>query len=233
MADVAIMIPCLNEADAISQVISDCQTSMEEADIYVYDNGSTDDTIMKAIEAGAIVRLVADQGKGNVMKRVFEDSDYRCTIIIDGDDTYDVSILRPLYEAICHGCSMAVADRLACDYYRTSQKHSHKAGNYIINLLISCLFHVPVKDTLSGCRAFSQSFIKTYTPLSQGFTIETELTLQALIHREPITWIPVHYRPRLTGQSKIRTMRDGVHILTMIMHYYLRQRKHYETGQNT
>lgn len=228
MSKIAIMIPCLNEAGSIKNVIKQCRRELRAADIYVYDNGSTDMTVSEALEAGAIIRHVTKRGKGHVIRQIFEDSNYECTIIIDGDDTYDITCLKSLSDAILSGYEMAVADRLSLDYYHTTQLFAHKAGNYCLNALMSILFHQDIKDALSGCRAFSLHFMKACHPQSSGFTIETELTLYAIFHAITIKWIPSHYYERKTGQSKINTFIDGFKIIWMMMTFYLF--KYYEAN---
>lgn len=221
MFKTAIMIPCLNEAGSIKNVIEQCRHELPEATIYVYDNGSTDQTVTQASAAGAIIRHVTKRGKGQVIKQMFNDTNSDCTIIIDGDDTYDTLCLKSLRDAIASGYDMAVADRLSLDYYHTPQLFGHKAGNYHLNLLLSLLFHRDIRDTLSGCRAMSLDFIKTCQLQSSGFTIETELTLHAVVNALSIKWIPAHYRERKTGHSKINTFKDGLQIICMLLHFYL------------
>jgi len=229
MPDIAVMIPCLNEAATIGKVINDIRLVLPESFIVVYDNGSTDQSVSEAVKSGATVRRVDKKGKGNVIQAIFSESQARCTIIIDADDTYDVSCLPALARAILvEKQAMAVADRLSTTYLPLTHNLWHKQGNLLVNNLISHLYHIEVRDTLSGCRAFSHTFLH-YPLHSCGFTIETELTLLAISHQEKVSYHPCLYRKRQHGHSKIHTFKDGSAILLLIIYEYLKN--HYERRQ--
>ena len=214
---VAVMIPCRDEAVAIEQVVHSFAEALPTATIYVYDNASTDDTASIAARAGAIVRTEALPGKGNVVRRMFADVDADVYLLVDGDDTYDASAAPALVSELLEGpYDMVTASRVTDidAAYRTG----HRFGNRMLTTLASRMFGQPVADMLSGYRAFSRRFVKSFPALSQGFETETELTIHALQLRMPVSEIEAPYKERPSGsESKLSTYGDGFRILWMII----------------
>lgn len=214
---VAVLIPCRNEASTIGKVVADFKHSLPEGRIYVYDNNSTDQTAVEAEKAGAIVRQESQPGKGNVVRRMFADIDADVFVLVDGDDTYDASAAPALVERLlAGGFDMVNAARVAsCEQ---AYRPGHRFGNAFLTGVVSCVFGKRVTDMLSGYRVFSRRFVKSFPLLSSGFEVETELTVHALELRLPIAESPVRYRERPDGStSKLRTYRDGLRILMMIL----------------
>lgn len=214
---IAVVIPCYNEAVAIAKVIADFQATLPEADIYVFDNNSTDETIGIASANGAIVRRVSQQGKGHVVRRIFADVDADIYVMADGDDTYDASSARKLVDCLVSGNhDMVVGVRVhgAAAAYRVG----HVFGNRILTMFLSRLFGSPCRDILSGYRAFSRRFVKSCPVLTGGFEIETELTVHALELKLSVGEVETPYKERPGGSvSKLNTYRDGIRILlTMV-----------------
>ena len=214
---VAVLIPCYNEAQTIEKVIHDYQEAFPMANIYVYDNKSTDDTYKIAEEAGAIVRVCRQQGKGNVIRQMFREIDADCYIMTDGDDTYPP--VPDMYSKIVdEKADMVIGDRLSSTYFEENKRPFHNFGNRIVRDLINKLFKVQVKDIMTGSRAFSRQFVKTFPVLSKGFEIETEMTIHAAAHNMRMVEIPVEYRDRPEGSvSKLNTYSDGAKVLGTII----------------
>ena len=215
---IAVLIPCYNEGKTIEKVVKDYKKALPEADIYVYDNNSTDDTAKIAENAGAIVKHEYRQGKGNVIRSMFRQIDADCYIMVDGDDTYPAENAREMCNLVLDKkADMVVGDRLSSTYFTENKRPFHNFGNRIVRFLINKLFKNNIKDIMTGYRAFSKEFVKTYPVLSKGVEIETEMTIHAVDKNFLIKEVPVAYRDRPVGSvSKLNTYRDGFKVLKMI-----------------
>ena len=202
MKKIAVLIPCYNESMTIKKVVEDFQKALPEADIYVYDNNSTDQTDKIAREAGAIVRYEYRQGKGNVIRSMFRDIEADCYLMIDGDDTYPADYAREMTDLVLNkGVDMVIGDRLSSTYFTENKRRFHNAGNRFVRFLINRLFHNNIRDIMTGYRAFSKLFVKSFPVLSKGFEIETEMTIHALDKNFLIEELPVTYRDRPEGSQ--------------------------------
>lgn len=214
---VAVLIPCYNEAQSIGKVVDDFKAVLPEAVIYVYDNNSTDGTAEIAAEAGAVVRKEPRQGKGNVVRRMFREIDADVYLMTDGDGTYPASaaleMLKPVLE---DDADMVIGDRLSTTYFSENKRPMHNAGNKLVRGLINRLWNVKIQDIMTGYRAFSRRFVKLFPVMSEGFEIETEMTIHALDKRFVIREIPIEYSDRKEGRSKLNTVKDGFKILRII-----------------
>lgn len=215
---IAILIPCYNESQTIAKVVNDYKNVLPEAEIYVYDNNSSDETDKIARNAGAIVKYEYRQGKGNVIRSMFQDIDADCYLMIDGDDTYPAEHAREMCDLVLHkGVDMVIGDRLSSTYFVENKRPFHNFGNVLVRKLINSLFHSNVKDIMTGYRAFSKKFVKSFPVLSKGFEIETEMTIHALDKNFLLEEIPVTYRDRPEGsESKLNTFSDGFKVLKTI-----------------
>lgn len=215
---IAILIPCYNEAKTIEKVVKDYRKVLPMADIYVYDNNSTDGTDKIARQAGAIVRYEYRQGKGNVIRTMFRDIDADCYLMIDGDDTYPAESAVEMCELVLSGrADMVIGDRLSSTYFVENKRLFHNFGNKIVRFSINFLFKNKVKDIMTGYRAFSYEFVKGFPVLSKGFEIETEMTIHAVDKNFKIVEVPVTYRDRPSGSvSKLNTYSDGIKVLNTI-----------------
>lgn len=215
---IAVLIPCYNESATIEKVVKDYKEALPEADIYVYDNNSTDKTDEIARKAGAIVRYEHRQGKGNVIRTMFREIEADCYLMIDGDDTYPAENAREMCEQVLEeGVDMVIGDRLSSTYFKENKRPFHNMGNSMVRWLINKLFSANVKDIMTGYRAFSKNFVKHFPVLSKGFEIETEMTIHALDKNFYIKEIPVQYRDRPDGSvSKLNTYSDGFKVLLTI-----------------
>lgn len=215
---IAVLIPCYNESKTIEKVIKDYKKALPEADIYVYDNNSKDHTDEIARKAGAIVKYEYKQGKGNVIRSMFRDIDADCYLMIDGDDTYPAEHAREMCDYILNGqADMVIGDRLSSTYFEENKRPFHNFGNVLVRGLINKLFKSNVRDIMTGYRAFSYSFVKTFPILSKGFEIETEMTIHSLDKNLLLKEIPVQYRDRPEGSvSKLNTVSDGIKVIKTI-----------------
>ncbi len=215
---IAVLIPCYNEAKTIKKVVKDFKKALPEADIYVFDNNSTDKTDEIARKAGAIVEYEYKQGKGNVIRSMFKNVDADCYLMIDGDDTYPKENAREMCNLILEGkADMVIGDRLSSTYFKENKRPFHNFGNVLVRSLINYLFKSNVKDIMTGYRAFSYEFVKTFPVLSKGFEIETEMTIHALDKNFLLKEIPVEYRDRpVDSVSKLNTFKDGTRVLKTI-----------------
>lgn len=222
MDQIAVLIPCYNEEQTIKKVITDWKNSLPEATIYVYDNNSTDQTVALAREAGAIVRSEYEQGKGNVMRRMFREIDAQCYIIVDGDDTYPAEYGRKMAHLVLHKkVDMVVGDRLSSTYFQENKRPFHNLGNSLVRNSINYLFKTNIRDIMTGYRAFSYLFVKSFPVLSRGFEIETEMSIHAVEKNMSIENIIIEYRDRPKGsESKLNTYSDGVKVLLTIFRLY-------------
>lgn len=219
MKKIAVLIPCYNESQTIGKVIDDFRQALPEAEIYVYDNNSTDGTGEIAKQKKAIVRKEYRQGKGNVIRSMFRDIEADCYLIIDGDDTYPAEHAREMITPVLEGrADMVIGDRLSSTYFQENKRPFHNTGNRLVRWLINSLFKSKVVDIMTGYRAFSRPFVKNFPVLSRGFEIETEMTIFALDRNFKLVEIPVQYRDRPEGSvSKLNTTRDGIRVLKTIV----------------
>lgn len=222
MSKIAVLIPCYNEGTTIGKVVVDFRSELPEADIYVYDNNSTDDTVEKAKKAGAIIGYERRQGKGNVVRRMLREIDAECYILVDGDDTYPVENAREMARMVLEEkTDMVIGDRLSATYFEENKRPLHDSGNRLVRSIINRIFHSDVKDIMTGYRAMSRRLVETLPLLSEGFEIETEMTIMALDSGLDIQHIPVQYRDRPDGSvSKLNTITDGCRILLTILKLY-------------
>lgn len=218
MDKVALLIPCYNEEKTIAKVIEDARRFLPEAVVYVYDNNSTDDTAKIAKEHGAIVRQERQQGKGNVLRRMFREIDAECYVLTDGDDTYPLENAKEMVRLVLEEkADMVVGDRLSSTYFSENKRPFHNLGNSMVRGSINGLFHCDIKDIMTGYRAFSYNFVKTFPVLSKGFEIETEMTIHAVNNNMQIANVIVDYRDRPEGsESKLNTYSDGFKVLRTI-----------------
>ncbi len=215
---IAVLIPCYNEAKTIEKVVKDYKKVLPDADIYVYDNNSTDGTDKIAKKAGAIIKYEYRQGKGNVIRSMFKDIEADCYLMNDGDDTYPCENAKEMCELILNKqADMVIGDRLSSTYFKENKRPFHNFGNRLVRGLINTLFKSKVRDIMTGYRAFSYEFVKTFPVLSKGFEIETEMTIHALDKNFLLKEIPVEYRDRPDGsESKLSTYSDGLKVLKTI-----------------
>lgn len=216
---IAVLIPCYNESKTIKKVVEDYKKVLPEAEIYVYDNNSTDKTDEIARQAGAIVRYEYRQGKGNVIRTMFREINAECYLMIDGDDTYPAENAIEMCSLILNKkADMVIGDRLSSTYFTENKRLFHNFGNKIVRWLINHLFNNNIKDIMTGYRAFSYEFVKGFPVLSKGFEIETEMTIHAVDKNFKIIEIPVNYRDRPSGSvSKLNTYKDGFKVLKTIV----------------
>ena len=222
MDKIAILIPCYNEAQTIKKVINDFQKELPEAVIYVYDNNSTDDTAQIARQEGAVVRNEPMQGKGNVIRRMFREIDAQCYIMVDGDDTYPAEYAPAMAEKVLdQNADMVVGDRLSSTYFDENKRPFHNFGNSLVRKSINHLFKNNIKDIMTGYRAFSYQFVKTFPVLSKGFEIETEMSIHAIDKNMNVMNEVIEYRDRPEGsESKLSTYSDGFKVLKTIVRLY-------------
>lgn len=222
MDKIAVLIPCYNEETTIAKVISDLKNAVPEAVIYVYDNNSTDNTAEIAARAGAIVKHERMQGKGNVIRRMFREIDAEAYIMIDGDDTYPAENAAEMARLVLEdNIDMVVGDRLSSTYFTENKRPFHNMGNSLVRLAINRLFDNDIKDVMTGYRAFSYRFVKTFPVLSHGFEIETEMTIHAVDKKMTVENTIIEYRDRPDGsESKLNTYSDGIKVLWTILRLY-------------
>ena len=226
MDNTAVLIPCYNEAKTIEKVVKDFKRVLPDARIYVYDNNSTDGTAKLAQEAGAVVRHEYLQGKGNVIRRMFRDIDAMCYIMVDGDDTYPAESAAEMAEMVLsENADMVVGDRLSSTYFNENKRPFHNFGNTLVRRSINLLFGSEIKDIMTGYRAFSYQFVKTFPVLSQGFEIETEMTIHAVYNNMQVENSVITYRDRPEGSvSKLNTYSDGIKVLKTILRMFRQYR---------
>ncbi len=222
MDRIAILIPCYNESKTIGKVISEFRNELPDAVIYVYDNNSTDGTAEIAKKAGAVVRYEHQQGKGNVIRRMFREVNAHCYLMVDGDDTYPAGsakdLVRPVIE---RDADMVVGDRLSSTYFDENKRPFHNFGNSFVRKTINKIFRCDIKDIMTGYRAFSYQFVKTFPVRSKGFEIETEMTIHAVEYNMQVENVVVQYQDRPEGsESKLNTYSDGFRVIKMIEKLY-------------
>ena len=222
MDKIAILIPCYNEAKTIEKVVRDWRASLPEAVIYVYDNNSSDGTAQIAEDAGAVVRYEYQQGKGNVIRRMFREIDAQCYIMVDGDDTYPAEYGRQMADLVLERkTDMVVGDRLSSTYFEENKRPFHNFGNSLVRGTINRLFDTNIRDIMTGYRAFSYLFVKSFPVLSKGFEIETEMSIHAVEKNMRIENVIIEYRDRPEGsESKLDTYSDGFKVLRTIFRLY-------------
>lgn len=225
MNRIAVLIPCWNEALTIEKVVKDFKRVLPEATIYVYDNNSTDGTGDIATRAGAVVKHEYRQGKGNVIRSMFRDIEADCYVMTDGDDTYPAEAARQMVDLVLEGkADMVIGDRLSSTYFEENKRPFHNSGNVLVRRFINMFWGEnshEIKDVMTGYRAFSPMFVKTFPILSKGFEIETEMTIHALDKNLLLANVPVSYRDRPEGSSsKLHTFRDGAKVLKTIFMLY-------------
>ena len=215
---IAVLIHCYNEALTVEKVVKDYKKALPNADIYVYDNNSSDGTDEIARRAGAIVRYEYRQGKGNVIRSMFKDIDADCYLMIDGDDTYPAENAKEMCNYVLEGkADMVIGDRLSSTYFTENKRAFHNFGNKLVRSLINHLFKSNIRDIMTGYRAFSYDFVKTFPVLSKGFEIENEMTIHAVYNNFKLVEIPVNYKDRPEGSvSKLNTYSDGIKVLMTI-----------------
>ena len=222
MDRIAVLITCYNEEKTVEKVVQDARKVLPDAVIYVYNNNSSDRTAELAEKAGAVVRNEYMQGKGNVIRRMFREVDAQCYIMVDGDDTYPMEAAPEMVEKVLqHNADMVVGDRLSSTYFTENKRPFHNFGNSLVRGSINRLFHCNVRDIMTGYRAFSYEFVKTFPVLSTGFEIETEMTIHAVNNNMQIDNVIIEYRDRPEGSaSKLNTYSDGVKVLRTIVRLY-------------
>lgn len=222
MDRIAVLIPCYNEELSIAGVIADARAALPEATIYVYDNNSTDATVQRAKEAGAVIRYESRQGKGNVIRRMFREIDAECYVMVDGDDTYEMARAPEMVDLVLnHNADMVVGDRLSSTYFTENKRRFHNFGNSLVRAAINRLFQSEIRDIMTGFRAFSYQFVKLFPAISCGFEIETEMTIFSVNHHLQVENVVIEYRDRQEGsESKLNTYTDGCKVLRMIVRLY-------------
>lgn len=222
MKKIAVLIPCFNEELTVEKVVKDFKTVLPEAEIFVYDNNSTDRTAELARKAGATVCREPRQGKGNVIRSMFREIDAECYIMTDGDDTYPAEFAREMCDAVLNDkADMVVGDRLSSTYFTENKRPFHNSGNVLVRKLVNSFFKGNVVDIMTGYRAFSYNFVKSFPVLSKGFEIETEMTIHALDKNMHIVNVPVTYRDRPEGSvSKLSTFSDGYKVIATIVRLF-------------
>lgn len=214
---VAVLLPCFNEEVTIGKVVRDFKAALPDATVYVYDNNSTDRTAEIAAAEGAIVRREPRQGKGNVIRAMFEDIDADVYVMADGDDTYPADAAPAMVAKVLEGYNMVIGDRLSSTYFQENKRPFHNFGNRLVRGSINGLFNAHVTDIMTGYRAFNFTFVKTYPVLSRGFEVETEMTIHSLNNNLRLYEMPIQYRDRPEGSvSKLDTVGDGIKVMSTI-----------------
>ena len=218
MDKIAVLIPCYNEEQTVEKVVTDWKNALPEATIYVYNNNSKDRTAELAEKAGAIVRNEYKQGKGNVIRRMFREIEAECYVMVDGDDTYPADCAREMVDHVLNRkVDMVVGDRLSSTYFTENKRPFHNFGNTLVRGSINLLFQSDIKDIMTGCRAFSYQFVKSFPVLSKGFEIETEMSIYAIDRNMFLENVIIPYRDRPEGsESKLNTYSDGIKVLLTI-----------------
>ena len=222
MDKIAVLIPCYNEEKTIKKVVEDFKRELPEAKIYVYDNNSKDDTVKLAKEAGAIVRYETRQGKGNVIRTMFREIDAESYIMVDGDDTYPAENAKEMVDCVLNeGVDMVVGDRLSSTYFTENKRRFHGFGNKLTKFLINSIYKSDIRDVMTGYRAFSYKFVKTFPVMSKGFELENEMTIHALDKNLKLKNVIIEYRDRPEGsESKLNTISDGMKVIKTIFTLY-------------
>lgn len=222
MDQIAVLIPCYNEAQTIEKVVTDFKRVLPEATIYVYDNNSKDGTDGIARRAGAVVAYEYQQGKGNVVRRMFQEIEAECYIMVDGDDTYPAQYAREMADKVLQRkTDMVIGDRLSSTYFQENKRPFHNFGNSLVRFSINTIFGSDIKDIMTGYRAFSRRFAKSFPVISKGFEIETEMSIHAISMNMSLDNVIVDYRDRPEGsESKLNTVQDGIKVLLTIFNLF-------------
>lgn len=222
MDEIAILIPCYNERLTIKKVIFDCSSTLPNAKVYVYDNNSTDGSAEIAKNAGAIVRFERKQGKGNVMRTMLREINAKCYVIVDADDTYDLSKVKDMCDLVLNEhIDMVVGDRLSSTYFNENKRLFHNFGNKLVLSIINKFFNTNIRDVMTGFRCLSYEFAKTFPVISKNFEIETEMTIHAVYHNMNIINTIIEYKDRpKDSPSKLNTVTDGIKVIKMIFSLY-------------
>lgn len=226
MDKIAVLIPCYNEEKTIEKVVTDAKKALPDAVVYVYNNNSTDRTAQIAARAGAVVRNEYKQGKGNVIRRMFQEIDAQCYIMVDGDDTYPMENAQEMADLVLErNADMVVGDRLSSTYFEENKRPFHNMGNSMVRAAINTLFKSDIRDIMTGYRAFSYRFVKTFPVLSKGFEIETEMTIHSVYNNMQVENVVITYRDRPEGsESKLNTYSDGFKVLGTIFRMFRQYR---------
>lgn len=233
MMKIAVLVPCYNEELTVEKVVTDFKDACPEADIYVYDNNSKDKTSELAKKAGAIVKRESRQGKGNVVRSMFRDIDADVYVLVDGDDTYPADEVQKLIDPILHqNADMVIGDRLSNGtYFKENKRGFHGFGNNLVKNLINHLFKSDIEDIMTGYRAYSKKFVKCMPVMSEGFQIETEMTIFSLVYGMQVVEVPITYRDRPEGsESKLNTFSDGFKVLGTLFNLFKNYRPFYFFG---
>ena len=222
MDKIAVLIPCYNESKTIKKVVEDFKRELPEATIYVYDNNSKDGTDEIAKKAGAIVRYETRQGKGNVIRTMFREIDAECYVMVDGDDTYPAENAKEMVTAVLEeNIDMVVGDRLSSTYFTENKRLFHNSGNKVVRALINRIYKSNIRDVMTGLRAFSYRFVKTFPVMSKGFELETEMTIHCLDKNLKVKNVIIDYRDRpADSPSKLNTIPDGIKVIKTIFGFY-------------
>lgn len=222
MDKIAVLIPCYNEAKTIKKVVEDFRKELPDAKIYVYDNNSKDGTDKIAKDAGAIVRYETRQGKGNVIRTMFREIEAECYIMVDGDDTYPPNKIKEFVSAVLEeNVDMVIGDRLSSTYFTENKRPFHNVGNVTVRSLINRIYKSDIRDVMTGLRAFSYRFVKTFPVMSKGFELETEMTIHSLDKNLKVKNIIIDYRDRpADSPSKLNTIPDGIKVIKTIFGFY-------------
>ena len=222
---IAVIIPCLNEEKTVEKVIKDFKNVLPEARIFIFDNNSTDNSAKLARKAGATVKKVAARGKGNVVREMFKTVNADCYLMVDADNTYSAKSAKKMVNLILEkNFDMVIGDRISTSYFKENKRAFHYFGNRFVRFLIRIFYHQKINDIMTGYRAFSKNFAKTFPAKSNGFEVETEMTIFAINHKLKIKEIPIKYQNRKHGsKSKVKTIKDGIKIIFFILKSFIKK----------
>lgn len=222
MDKIAVLIPCYNEAKTIKKVVEDFKRELPEATIYVYDNNSKDGTDEIAKAAGAVVKYETRQGKGNVIRTMFREIEAECYVMVDGDDTYPAESAKEMVDAVLNeNVDMVIGDRLSSTYFTENKRMFHNSGNKVVRALVNRIYKGDIRDIMTGLRAFSYKFVKTFPVMSKGFELETEMTIHCLDKNLKMKNVIIEYRDRpADSPSKLNTIPDGIKVIKTIFGFY-------------
>ena len=214
---IAVLVPCYNEEKTITRVVKDFLSELPSAKVFVFDNNSSDKSVELARKAGAVVKKVSYQGKGNVVREMFRQVEADVYLMVDGDDTYDAKDAKKIVALVEDGADMVIGDRLNSTYFKENKRFGHNFGNVLVRKLINLFFRANIQDAMTGYRGFSRRFVKTCPILSKGFQVETEMTVHALDKKMNVVSVPIGYKDRLADSpSKLNTYKDGAKVMATI-----------------
>lgn len=214
---IAVLVPCYNEEKTITRVVKDFLNELPSAKVFVFDNNSSDKSVELARKAGAVVKKVSYQGKGNVVREMFRQVEADVYLMVDGDDTYDAKDAKKIVALVEDGADMVIGDRLNSTYFKENKRFGHNFGNVLVRKLINLFFRANIQDAMTGYRGFSRRFVKTCPILSKGFQVETEMTVHALDKKMNVVSVPIGYKDRLADSpSKLNTYKDGAKVMATI-----------------